>query len=65
MSIDLECPACGSVNSDRYGGPITRRGRVYRRHRCRNCRRLFVTEQHVVSQGEARDVVAELEEMAE
>lgn len=65
MSIDLECPSCGSVNSDRYGGPITRRGRVYRRHRCRNCRRLYVTEQHVVLRGEAEDVVAELEEARE
>jgi len=63
MSIELECPSCGSTNHDRYGGPITRVGVVYRRHKCRNCRCLFITGQHVVSGTEARKVLGELGEV--
>jgi transcriptional regulator NrdR family protein len=61
VSIDLECPTCGSANHDRYGGPVTRTGRVYRRHTCLTCKRRFLTVQWVVNPKEAEAILDEIE----
>ena len=59
----VECPACGSTAIARFRAPVMNKGVVYRRHRCLECRHIFLTAQLALSDDE--DVTKAFEEKTE
>ncbi|MDA8355536.1 MAG: hypothetical protein M0Z95_04390 [Actinomycetota bacterium] len=47
----MKCPSCGSTNHRRYRSPRVRQDAIVRRHRCLDCRALFVSVQIVLTGG--------------
>ena len=55
--MTLKCPSCGSENFERYRRPTDHvPDSTFRRHRCLNCRRVFLTEQRVVDEERAEEI---------
>ena len=49
MAAGVACPNCNSKNFSRKNYPVDWGEVTFRRHQCRNCRHVFVTEQAVIS----------------
>lgn len=49
----LDCPNCGEEKLSRYRYPKRVGDKVFRRHRCLNCRRICVSVQRFVSGANA------------
>lgn len=59
--VTIKCPACNSENHERFRPPAGHiEGSVFRRHRCLNCRRIFLTEQRVVDEEIAETLSSEM-----